>query len=974
MIERMDGPDRGGDGYLPKAKEVGMTIFIDECQTPYTGAEVYVGNSGIRPKQSHESRFVADKADGVLDIQYTISISNPRVTVCIETTRYVGSVDADGFLLYAQQHIDQGTLAEKLLLRILARISANDIGGTLGKDASDALSVEVFLHRGVPNREKSLGYLEGDYGLGGSYWQLFELEVDVWDVRFPDDPCPGQGPSEPCDTDITPASNEITFEFKGTAVGDVFMEVDWLTLKPKDERGLAWRPVLLLHGLQSDATAMRPGTAWADGLQARNVAYHAVNLSPKGSIFNNGHEITVAVDDLKQRFGVERVHLVGHCKGGIDAREHVRLNNDVEALIMLGAPNAGSFLADLGALAGGAFIQSAEFLGGQVYCSTSYMVSYNLMCGSNPRTTYVGAAGDNYGPAGLQFYRLVGPNDGVVAVWSVHSLPYAHPFTDSSLDSRSDHFGLRFNTRFVDKLFPRFMAVLTPPDSTSRAARAPTLPARVEESDATGVQRVMSGTGTAASSATASHSAVVDPPGPAIFIMFGDQDALRFELVSPGGARIDAATPLADPTIAYTSHRDEESLAYAAYCVEAPEIGGWTLEVTGRSGSPPEGSPYGVAVVVPLTPGSGMTLTSALDQDHYAVGSAVTISATVVENGAPVTDATVTVVVTHPDGTTATQVVLYDNGTNGDPAAGDGVYTGLFTATTDAGCYVIVVSAARAAPAFTREQILLASIAQSSTAFTGTLSDHGTDSDGDGLYNQLVIDVEVTVDVTGLYRLFGTLTDGAGTTIEQVRVEQELPPGLQTISLPFDGAPLFALSHDGSYVVEDLVLEEVATAIGLGQAPPYTTAVYVHTAFQRPPCLLTGNASDYGMHTGSTGLMPYEALVVAVEVDMLFGADVQANAKLYSEDGAFVTACSTSAVLGPGLTMLEFSFAASRICQSGKPGPYTLRLLSLWGTTLSDAPTSGSPVWLSAPGVVAITQPYQLEDFGAPPATPSVAQ
>ena len=39
--------------------------------------------------------------------------------------------------------------------------------------------------------------------------------------------------------EITPAVNEITFEFTGTALSflqgdvEVFMEVDWLTLEPK---------------------------------------------------------------------------------------------------------------------------------------------------------------------------------------------------------------------------------------------------------------------------------------------------------------------------------------------------------------------------------------------------------------------------------------------------------------------------------------------------------------------------------------------------------------------------------------------------------------------------------------------------------------------------------------------------------------------------------------------------------------------
>lgn len=69
---------------------------------------------------------------------------------------------------------------------------------------------------------------------------------------------------------------------------------------------------------------MQAGTAWFDGLWARDVAGHAVDLTSKGPIVPNGAEVTQAVDDLRRRFGVDRVHVVGHSKGGLDAREHLR--------------------------------------------------------------------------------------------------------------------------------------------------------------------------------------------------------------------------------------------------------------------------------------------------------------------------------------------------------------------------------------------------------------------------------------------------------------------------------------------------------------------------------------------------------------------------------------------------------------------------------------------------------------------------
>ena len=103
----------------------------DPCQVPAIDAS-RVGSSGSPPPQYHESRFVADEAAGMLDRVHQISAPGQLVTVCLQTTRYVGTIDGDGFLVHTQQHIDQGTLAAKLLLTIRARIFAIDAGGQLG--------------------------------------------------------------------------------------------------------------------------------------------------------------------------------------------------------------------------------------------------------------------------------------------------------------------------------------------------------------------------------------------------------------------------------------------------------------------------------------------------------------------------------------------------------------------------------------------------------------------------------------------------------------------------------------------------------------------------------------------------------------------------------------------------------------------------------------------------------------------------
>ena len=156
-----------------------------------------MGNSGVAAPEAHESRFVADEAPGVLDVEYMVPSSGERLTVNIETTRYVGALNSGGFLAQANQHIAQGTLAEFLVLTIRARIKSFEVGGILGRGLLD---VAVFLN------EEPLGALVGEFGPDSDDWQEFVLDVNVRDVKFPAD---NGGP-------LVPVSNDITFEFTGT--------------------------------------------------------------------------------------------------------------------------------------------------------------------------------------------------------------------------------------------------------------------------------------------------------------------------------------------------------------------------------------------------------------------------------------------------------------------------------------------------------------------------------------------------------------------------------------------------------------------------------------------------------------------------------------------------------------------------------------------------------------------------------------
>jgi hypothetical protein len=456
-----------------------------------------------------------------------------------------------------------------------------------------------------------------------------------------------------------------------------------------------------------------------------------------------------------------------------------------------------------------------------------------------------------------------------------------------------------------------------------------------------------------AAGAVGTHTALVDAVDAVQFVLFTDGNVARLEVVSPSGRRIDAGTPQTDPAVVHTPLVDGGPFWCSAYQVPGPEAGTWTLEVTGTGGAAE--AAYAVATLAQASPRSAALLTAAVDRPQCATGDEVTLSATLTAAGVPVTGASVTALVAFPDAVTSAEVVLA-------PAADrDGEYTGALS-TTQPGRYDVVVSAESARPAFTRRQLVQLIAAPSRTAFTGEITDRGVDDDGDGHYEQLVVDVGVEVDVAAAYRISGTLTDAAGTALQQALVEAELAAGRQTVSLAFDGAELFASGADGPYLVDDLVIKDVATAIALVRAPLYTTSAYLHGDFQRPGLLLTGAAADRGTHDLHMDRLPYEHLLVEVEVDCLAAVELEATANLHAPDGTFIAPERAVVALPAGPGLLPFQFRADDIFAAGLAGPYELRLLSVWGTT-----ADGAPVSLRADGTVAVTAAYDAADFAPSP-------
>jgi pimeloyl-ACP methyl ester carboxylesterase len=200
-------------------------------------------------------------------------------------------------------------------------------------------------------------------------------------------------------------------------------------------------PVLLIHGYFEDASVWN---TWVHLLQNDGipgnwifpVTFHSgvgcdglvgMTCDQCGSAAQHAQELVQIVQNVKSQTGADKVNLVGHSKGGLDARLYLGnnlSNSEVANLIMIGTPNNGSAYADP---------QSDPDDPCTPAVSDIRVGAADTMASRNPNTQYYTIAGD-WNPSlpcswgfpdseGFYFY-FPEANDGLVNVSSVESQPY----------------------------------------------------------------------------------------------------------------------------------------------------------------------------------------------------------------------------------------------------------------------------------------------------------------------------------------------------------------------------------------------------------------------------------------------------------------------------------------------------------------------------------------------------------------------
>jgi pimeloyl-ACP methyl ester carboxylesterase len=292
-------------------------------------AKAHAGAAPIDPPKTDEEHFFIDVASG-LDTGCSYRDEGP-LTFSIPIDRYIGEVDAQGFLKNPQLLLDNGVIEYKLRLLM----PAYDVDSSATPTAPAQPEVDRITFNGHTLSKPLTG--ENDE------WILNEFEIPFTWVKFPRRGASGNKPAA--------AMNEIRIDID-TANAGIGQQVwctaiDWAQIQFK-----AMAPILLVHGINAGAESWRP--AVTNFLSSHGIPFDEnINLTTNGSVDGNAKELAGFVHDLAASFGAQKVHLLAHSKGGLDSRRFLSTYYKpgevrVLSLFTLDTPHHGSVHADIG--------------------------------------------------------------------------------------------------------------------------------------------------------------------------------------------------------------------------------------------------------------------------------------------------------------------------------------------------------------------------------------------------------------------------------------------------------------------------------------------------------------------------------------------------------------------------------------------------------------------------------------------------
>jgi pimeloyl-ACP methyl ester carboxylesterase len=391
-------------------------------------------------------------------------------------------------------------------------------------------------------------------------------------------------------------------------------------------------------------------------------------------------------------------------------------------------------------------------------------------------------------------------------------------------------------------------------------------------------------------------------------------------LVDPAARLITSDTPITDPTVSYFILEPTEGGMLSdwlyRYEIQAPPDGIWQIHLPATSDT---------QVVLSAAVVSPISLFVGTDKGAYRPGELVTVQADVTDAGILQSGFTFSATVLLPDRTTL-PLAFYDGGTHGDLTADNNVFTAQFTAPNTRGSGTILAQATKNNTI--RYGHAAFSVFEQVAEIQRIAAETVVDTNGNGYFDTLTLDVVFDVLEPGNYSVMGNLLAGSGEkivdgTYSTLATEAVLATGTHTVTLSFEGEQLREAGIDGPYILDDLRVSHYFDEFPYPMSVDvkhnvYTTAGYTADQFEGD-ALRALKANDSAADLTGDGL--YDSLTISVTFDVLQPGLYEWHGLLVDDAGAPVAQAARRGELDRQ-TPAVFTFAGGQMV--GQDGPYTL--------------------------------------------------
>lgn len=350
-----------------------------------------------------------------------------------------------------------------------------------------------------------------------------------------------------------------------------------------------------------------------------------------------------------------------------------------------------------------------------------------------------------------------------------------------------------------------------------------------------------------------------------------------------------------------------------------------------------------------------ITLNPSTDKYYYEIGKTVSINAEYKTTDSIITDAVVSAnVYLVEDGSLLGQINLYDDGSNGDETAADGIYTSNKWIPSQKGKERIEITAIlmQDNQEFYRQSTsIMINVLENNVFFNGINSDGGTDTNSNGLYDNLKINIGITCQSAGTYNVGAELYDSQNLFIASVNVDVELVQGENTVELLFSGENIFENGNNSPFYLKSGVISSSDDEILSVLDDVYTTTnLYSYDDFEGYDILFSETQTDEGFDNDSNG--KYNYLRWNFTLSVANAGTYNISATLATTNGIQIEIINDTKELTQGENQWSLDFDGMKINGIGINGPYVVDDVSLIG--------AGKTSFI---GMVHTTSAYNYIDF-----------